>query len=302
MRKRKLVSFDWAMKRLLRSKANYEVLEGFLSELLKEDITILEILESESNKEDKYDKSNCVDLKALTGAKEIIIIEVQYDREFDYLQRILFGVSKTITEHIVESDPYYKVKKVISVNILYFDLGEGKDYVYKGKTVFRGLHENDELRLSAHQKELYKVKRIADLYPEYYLIKINLFDDIARDTLDEWIYFFKNEEIREGFKAKGLAKAKSVLDIMKLTEEERRVYARHTYNVRYKASMFQSTYVVGKMKGIKKGRREGLEKAKTDVAINLLDILDDETIAQKTGLSLIKVRQLRDGDKINSHS
>jgi hypothetical protein len=71
MRKRKLVSFDWAMKRLLRSKANYEVLEGFLSELLKEDITILEVLESESNKVDKYDKFNRVDLKAVTGTKEI---------------------------------------------------------------------------------------------------------------------------------------------------------------------------------------------------------------------------------------
>ncbi len=305
MRKRKLVSFDWAMKRLLRSKANYEVLEGFLSELLKEDITILEVLESESNKEDKYDKFNRVDLKVKTGKQEIVIIEVQYEREFDYLQRILFGVSKTITEHIVESDPYYKVRKVISVNILYFNLGEGKDYVYKGKTVFRGVHENDKLRLSTQQKELYKAERIADIYPEYYLIKINQFDDIARDTLDEWIYFFKNEEIKEGFKAKGLAKAKAVLDIMKLSEEERRVYAKYADNLRYQASMFQSTYISGEMDGIKKGRREGLEagkkegrkegltEAKTDVAINLLDILDNDIISQKTGLSLERVMKLR---------
>jgi len=46
---RKLISFDWAIKRILRSKANFEILEGFLSELLKEDITILEVLESESD-------------------------------------------------------------------------------------------------------------------------------------------------------------------------------------------------------------------------------------------------------------
>ncbi len=63
MSKRKLISFDWAMKKLLRSKANFEILEGFLSELLKEDISILEILESESNKEDSKDKFNRVDLK-----------------------------------------------------------------------------------------------------------------------------------------------------------------------------------------------------------------------------------------------
>ncbi len=55
---RRLISFDWAMKKLLRSKANFEILEGFLSELLKDDIHILEILESESNKEERQDKSS----------------------------------------------------------------------------------------------------------------------------------------------------------------------------------------------------------------------------------------------------
>lgn len=58
MPKRKLISFDWAMKKLLRSKANFEILEGFLSELLKEDIRIQEILESEGNQETIRDKFN----------------------------------------------------------------------------------------------------------------------------------------------------------------------------------------------------------------------------------------------------
>ena len=84
--KRKLITFDWAIKRLLRSKANFGILEGFLSELLKEDITILDVLESESNKETKVDKFNRVDLKVRNSKQEIIIIEIQYDREFDYLQ------------------------------------------------------------------------------------------------------------------------------------------------------------------------------------------------------------------------
>ena len=94
---RKLISFDWAMKKLLRSKANFEILEGFLSELLKDNIHILEILDSESNKENSRDKYNRVDFKVKNNNNEIIIIEVQYEREFDYLQRILFGTSKVIT-------------------------------------------------------------------------------------------------------------------------------------------------------------------------------------------------------------
>jgi len=61
MNTRKLISFDWALKCLLRSKANHEVLEGFLSELLKDDSEILEILESESNRDQAHDKSNRVE-------------------------------------------------------------------------------------------------------------------------------------------------------------------------------------------------------------------------------------------------
>ena len=55
---RKLVSFDWAVKKLLRSKANFEVLEGFLSELLFDDIKIIEVLESETNQDSEADKFN----------------------------------------------------------------------------------------------------------------------------------------------------------------------------------------------------------------------------------------------------
>ncbi len=43
------IRFDWAMKRLLRDKSNYVVLEGFLSTLLEEDLRISRFLESESN-------------------------------------------------------------------------------------------------------------------------------------------------------------------------------------------------------------------------------------------------------------
>ena len=192
-KKRKLVTFDWAIKRLLRSKANFGILEGFLSELLKEDIIILDVLESESNKNDRVDKFNRVDLKVRNSKQEIIIIEIQYDREYDYLQRIFYGVSKAAIEHMEENKPYASITKVISINILYFDLGSGTDYIYKGTTRFIGLHNHDLLELNEKQKQLFKKDSIESLYPEYYLIKINRFNDIDKDTLDEWIYFLKNE-------------------------------------------------------------------------------------------------------------
>ncbi len=309
MPKRRLISFDWALKKSLRSKANFEILEGFLSELLKDNIHILEILESESNKEDKRDKFNRVDLKVKNQNNEIIIIEVQYEREFDYLQRILYGTSKTIIEHLNDSEPYSKVVKVISVNILYFDLGQGDDYVYHGSTQFKGLHKQDLLYLSEEQQELYKKDEVSAIFPEYYLIKVNNFDDTARDTLDEWIYFLKNEEIREDFNAKGLKKAKLELDILKLLEEERLAYSRYQDDLHYQASMVESSYTIGVKKGIKKGikqgieqgieqgREQGIEQGKKNKAIeiakNLIDILDAKTISMKTGLTEEEIADLR---------
>ncbi|MCK5917540.1 MAG: Rpn family recombination-promoting nuclease/putative transposase [Cocleimonas sp.] len=264
---RKLISFDWAMKRLLRSKANFNVLEGFLSELLKDDITIEEVLESESNQETSMDKFNRVDLKVKNSAKEVIIIEIQYDSELDYFQRILYASSKAITEHMHKGKGYQNVIKVISINILYFNLGEGDDYIYRGTTRFQGLHEQDELRLTSGQKKLFSKIEPHDIFPEYYLIRVNKFNDIAKDTLDQWIYFFKNEEIKEGFNAKGLKQAKEALDVMKLSELERLAYEKYLDDKSYKASMYQSTYVTGHLKGKKEGREEGRHEEKIEMAI-----------------------------------
>nr|VFK38462.1 MAG: conserved hypothetical protein (putative transposase or invertase) [Candidatus Kentron sp. TC]VFK46495.1 MAG: conserved hypothetical protein (putative transposase or invertase) [Candidatus Kentron sp. TC]VFK53305.1 MAG: conserved hypothetical protein (putative transposase or invertase) [Candidatus Kentron sp. TC] len=270
MRKRKLISFDWALKKLLRGKANHEVLEGFLSELLKDDIEILEILESESNRDYHHDKSNRVDMKVRNRRREIILIEVQYEREFDFLQRILFATSKAIIEHMAKSALYENVVKVISVNILYFDLGHGNDYIYHGTTRFLGTHYHDELLLNEKQQQFFGKKYPHQLYPEYYLLKINQFDDIARDTLDEWIYFLKNEEIKEEFQARGLPKAREILDIMNLPEKERLAYEWHIEEIRYQASMdrsrFMDGHLEGEKKGIEKGRREGKAEGKIEMA------------------------------------
>lgn len=264
MSSRRLVTFDWAIKKLLRSKANFEILEGFLTELLKEEITILEILESESNQENRLDKFNRVDLKVKNDKGEIIIIEVQYERELDYLQRVIYGTSKTVTEHLNKNDSYSKIVKVISVNILYFDLGHGEDYIYCGKTVFKGIHAHDELRLSTKQSEAYHKKKVSDVFPEYYLIKVNQFNDIAKDPLDEWIYFLKNEEIKDTFKAKGLKKAKETLDVLKLSDKDRHAYNQYSEDLHYQASMVESSYGVGKMDGRKEGREEGRKEGREE--------------------------------------
>ncbi|MEI7694993.1 MAG: Rpn family recombination-promoting nuclease/putative transposase [Chlorobium sp.] len=251
---RKLITFDWAMKRLLRSKANFEILEGFLSELLGEDILILEILESEA------DKFNRVDLKVKNSKDEIIIIEVQFDREFDYLQRMLYGISRVITEHQKEGESYAKLVKVISVNILYFDLGHGTDYVYHGTTSFVGIHDHDTLQLDSRQQTQYGKSRISTLYPEYYLIKVNNFNRIATTSLDEWIYFLKNEEIKDEFKAKGIQKAKESFSLLSMSDEELRAYNCYQDSLRDEASYVETNYYFARMEGKGEGKLEVAER------------------------------------------
>ena len=287
----KLISFDWAIKRILRSKANFEILEGFLSELIApdKDIKILKILESESNKEDAEDKFNRVDILVEIKPGDMVLIEIQFNTELDFLQRMLYGTSKVITEYLAKGDSYDNVKKVYSVNVLYFDLGQGEDYIYKGITDFVGIHNQAPLQLTTMQKELYHRELVKDIYPEYYIIKVNNFNDLAKNTLDEWIYFLKNEEIKSEFKAKGLIKAKQALDILKLSKEERAAYKRHEENLHYQASMLKSSYSEGKAEGI----AEGEQKEKLVIAKNMLaQSLDSSLIAQVTGLSLDTIKKL----------
>ncbi len=149
----KYIRFDWAIKRLLRQKANFGVLEGFLTVFLKEPITIVEILESEGNQLSEDDKFNRVDIKARNSKGEIILIEVQNTRELYYLERILYGVAKAITEHISLGDSYREVKKVYSISILYFDLGVGSDYLYHGQNTFVGVHTLDLLQIRTKEKQ-----------------------------------------------------------------------------------------------------------------------------------------------------
>ncbi len=294
---RKLVSFDWAMKKILRQKANFGILEGFLTELLKFNVKIEEILESEANQETRDDKFNRVDLLAKNENGELILIEVQYNDEIDYFQRILYGTSKLITEYISKGKGYTKVKKVYSVNIVYFEIGQGDDYVYYGKTEFIGLHNKDKLIPSDDQQERFHINSISEIYPQYYILRVNQFNDIAKNSLDEWIYFLKNEEIKTNFKAKGLDKAKEVLRVLKLDETERAKYERREENKRYKESLFYTAEIKGEKRGIKKGIKKGIEKGKKeekiDIAKNLLDILDIETISLKTGLSVNEIKRLK---------
>ena len=205
------IRFDWAVKRLLRHKANFGVLEGFLTVLIGEKIEIVEILESESNQIDIDDKFNRVDIKAKNSKGEIVIVEIQNTRELYYLERILYGVAKAITEHIHLGESYQEVKKIYSISILYFDIGKGEDYLYHGQNQFVGVHTKDLLIVNTKEKNAIVPKMPAEVFPDYFLIRVNEFNKVAVTPLEEWIEYLKTGIIKPDTQAPGLGEAREKL-------------------------------------------------------------------------------------------
>ena len=255
-----VIRFDWAMKRLLRNKANFSVLEGLLTTLLNEKITIQKLLESESNQEDEFDKYNRVDMLAENSKGELVLIEVQNNNEYAYFQRMLFGTSKLVTEYINRGEWYDKVRKVYSVNIVYFSLGHGTDFVYHGKTEFKGIHNGDILQLTPFQKQTFKVDAVSQLYPEYYILKVNDFNQVAKSPLEEWIYYLNTGNIPSDATAPGLEEARERLKLDCMTKDELSAYYRHLDNVVILRSNIQTERMEGRMEGREQGLAEGREQ------------------------------------------
>ena len=261
-----VIRFDWAMKRLLRNKANFSVLEGFLTTLLGEKIVIQKLLESESNQEDEFDKYNRVDILAEDSKGELFLIEIQNNSEYAYFQRMLFGASKLVTEYIERGDNYAKVRKVYSINIVYFSLGHGKDYVYHGKTEFRGIHTNDLLELTPFQKQTFKANTVSQLYPEYYILKVNGFNQVAKSPLEEWIYYLNTGDIPSNATAPGLDEARKKLKLAMMTHDELKAYYRHLDNIVILRNNIITEREEGRFEGHEKGLAEGAKNKAIEVA------------------------------------
>ena len=306
---RTLISFDWALKRLLRDKANFDVLEGFLSTLLNTTIRIHRLLESESNKDRDDSKMNRVDILAEDTDGELLLIEVQGESEYAYFQRILFGASKLVTEYIDSGQNYDNVKKVFSINIVYFDLGQGKDFVYHGKTEFRGIHNDEILKLSTFQRQQFGVDEVYKLYPEYYILKVNDFNRWSKVPLEQWIYFLSTSQIPEDADAPGLKAAREKLQLSQMTKEEQAAYRRYLDDRVILADQIFTAKGEGRLEGLAEGLEEGraagleegraagleegMQKEKLANARKMkADNMPADLIAKYTGLSLEEIASL----------
>lgn len=298
--KSKYVRFDWAIKRVLRDKANKEVLEGLIQVLLNEAVTITEILESEGNQDAREDKMNRVDVKAKTSKGEYIIVEVQLTKERDFFHRILFGTAKNITDQISIGQDYGVIRKIYSINILYFDFGCGDDYAYHGVTKFHGMTKKGaELQLNTENERKYiesEQKRITmpdEVFPEYFLLLCNHFNEVAKTPIEEWMEYLKDAVIRDDTTTPGLQAARAKLAYMSMTEKERRAYEDYMVSVHAARDAFETlrdeSLAEGRARGLAEGRAEGILAVARKMKLKGKSV---EEIAELTDLPKEEIEQL----------
>ncbi|MBP5368908.1 MAG: Rpn family recombination-promoting nuclease/putative transposase [Bacteroidales bacterium] len=288
------IRFDWAMKRLLRNKADHVVLEGFLSVIFNRKIKITNILESEGNQDFEEQKFNRVDFLAEDEQGELMLFEIQNSHELDYFHRMAYGTSKVITDYLGKGEPYRNLKKVYSINIVYFTLGQGKGYAYHGTVDFVNMSDaTDVLQLTDGQKRAFKVETVSEIFPEYYLFRVNDFNKLASSSIEEWISFLKTGEIPDTFTAPGLPEAREILRVDNLSDEDRKIYDRYVETLRFNLSVMDSSRIEGIQEGMAKGMAKGIEEGIKETARRMkADGLPIDVISKYTQLSPYEIAKL----------
>lgn len=275
-----IIHFDWAAKFILRDKSNFDIFEGLISTILNQPVHIMEFLESESNQRNDKDKFNRVDIKAKDNQGDIILVEIQFSDEWYFMERVLYGVAKTIIDHISLGEEYEHIVKVYSISLLYFDFGEGSDYLYHGQNQLVGVHTGDILKIPAKEDEKgYKMVGLEDLFPEYYLLRINQFNSDGDSPMEQWMRYLKDGVIDKDTEVPGLVQAAERLAYLKMSVKDQREYEAYRYEMAYLKNVRNAYWYKGQRSGYKRGIERGKKKALREIAEKMRSLgVDEEEI------------------------
>ena len=320
MDEKPLVSFDAAIKYLLKNKGDFQIIEGFISALLKafgySAVKIKALLDSESNKEQDKLKRSIADLVVEDEQDNKYIVEIDRAYTSTFLYKACFNTSRLVVNSLSAQENYSTIKKIFHVNLLYFVPKNMEQPLYHGKTLFKGLGDSGPVDI--HISDL--GGRIFDAHhvlPEYFVISIPSFNDVIKQEIDEWLYVMKHSAVREDFHSPYMSQVADRLSVLKLTSEERALYYQERFAAfkardyltsaeeRGREEGMQKGIKKGMQKGIKKGREEGREEGmqkgiekgreeeKLAIASNILSKgYTHEEVQALTGLSMSQIAQL----------
>ncbi|AQS11852.1 PD-(D/E)XK nuclease family transposase [Clostridium saccharobutylicum] len=221
--------------------------------------------------EDKYSR---LDVKATTSNNEIINIEIQLKNEHNMIKRSMYYLSKMYEEQLGEGKDYSKLGRTVCINILNFKYLKTQRFhtAYRLKEI----ETNEELTdiIEMHFIEIPKLEENSD----------------EKDLLVAWTEFLKDpesEKVRSlEMTVEEIRRAKDQLIRMSNDTQQREIYEMRAKILKDKVSALN--------KAKEEGREEGEKKKAFEIAKNLLDVLDNETIAVKTGLTIGEIVKLRE--------
>lgn len=228
--------------------------------LIGEPIKIVELLESESNKETKGAKSNGVDIKASNSKEEIILVEIWLENKMSFCERV-FNWPQFNVEYCSDNSNFDGIERFYSIHIVYFNQGHGSDYLYYGTNRFIGVNIGDTLVINEKESRGFKRPKNTNIFPEYYIIRVNQFEVESPQTpLEEWMRYLQTGYIKPDTTVPGLQKARQKLRVLSMSDQDRKEYEYYLYNKVYEEDIVETAREDGYDEGYDAGEESGLNK------------------------------------------
>lgn len=266
-----LVSFDYAIKYLLKDKGDYSIVEGFISALFKtrgyKEIKIIALLESESNKEDGKSKRSLADVIVEDEDHRKYIIEIERSVKDSFIHKSLFNTSRLIVDNLAQREDYTDIIKVFHISLLYFPIGNNKGAIYHGKTIIHEIDSHEKLAVHITNPETGRTFDATDIMPEYFFISIPLFDDQLEREIDDWLHVMKYDAVPKTFHSPSMIQVAEKLSILKMTAQERANYSYYRKKLHNDRDELAAAEARGEEK---KATAIAIEMIKANLAIDLI--------------------------------
>ena len=118
--------------------------------------------------------------------------------------------------------------------------------------------------MSTKEKNAIVRKLPSEIFPEYFLIRVNEFNKVAVTPLEEWIEYLKTGVIRPDTKAPGLEEARRKLIYYNMNRAEQLAYDEHINAVMIQNDVLTTAAEEGRQEGREEGRQEGREEGRLE--------------------------------------
>ena len=267
---------DFGFKKLFGEEGSKEILIDFLNAVLQRPYPITDIAFQDKEKHgDIYRERKVIyDIYCTDEKESQFIVEMQNAKQKYFKDRTIFYSTFPIREQAQKGDWNFKLKPVYCIGLLGFDIEKGDErYFYEAKL-------KDQYNEVIYDK-------LTFIYLE--LPKFRLKEEELKTNVEKWLYFLKHLEdfnelpniLNEPIFQRAFERAKEV----NLTPEEREAYEESLKSYRDNINVIDTAR--------EEGKEIGKQEERFHIAKALIDLLDDEVIAHKTGLTIDEVRNLR---------